>query len=315
MCHFLEQMLGCAYTICSDGLISISCTTPCRSVCPHRIPPSCLVLNSFSANLLHTFIMWLMVSSLSPHNLHFLFCYVLPILALIWLVLMVLFCAAIRRDSVSLLKFSFLSHVQVFSSGMLLFSRLNRPWSCFSSYFYFLVIVILLVFVLSVSFLVAVISPPPCFSMWSSSHCIDASTLSSMLVSPPPPSFLDTYSLSLSSRVCNSLCVVISLLILWSICLSSSLVRFKNGPEYLTRHITQVFILLIRFLRHSFVSSCFLVLLRYSFSIVPYISICLLFTPWEFFTSALADGFSLEFEWQQVSSSLQDSSQYSGRSQ
>ena len=28
----------------------------------------------------------------------------------------------------------------------------------------------------------------------------------------------------------------------------------------------------------------------------------------EFFTLALADGFSLEFEWQQVSSSLQDSS-------
>ena len=34
----------------------------------------------------------------------------------------------------------------------------------------------------------------------------------------------------------------------------------------------------------------------------------------EFFTSALADGFSLEFEWQQVSSSLQGSSQYSGHS-
>ena len=41
----------------------------------------------------------------------------------------------------------------------------------------------------------------------------------------------------------------------------------------------------------------------------------LLFKPLEFFTSALADGLSLEFEWQQVSSSLQDSSQYSGRSQ
>ena len=38
-------------------------------------------------------------------------------------------------------------------------------------------------------------------------------------------------------------------------------------------------------------------------------------TPLEFFTSVLADGFSLEFEWQQVSSSLQDSFQYSGRSQ
>ena len=39
------------------------------------------------------------------------------------------------------------------------------------------------------------------------------------------------------------------------------------------------------------------------------------FTPWEFFPSVLADGFSLEFEWQQVFSSLQDSSQYSSRSQ
>ena len=41
----------------------------------------------------------------------------------------------------------------------------------------------------------------------------------------------------------------------------------------------------------------------------------LLFTPLEFFTSVLADGFSLEFEWQQVSSGSQDSSQYSDRSQ
>ena len=35
----------------------------------------------------------------------------------------------------------------------------------------------------------------------------------------------------------------------------------------------------------------------------------------ELFPSALVDSFSLESEWQQVSSSLQDSSQYSGRSQ
>ena len=37
-------------------------------------------------------------------------------------------------------------------------------------------------------------------------------------------------------------------------------------------------------------------------------------TPLEFFTSALGDGFSLEFKRQQVSSSLQESLQYSGRS-
>ena len=36
---------------------------------------------------------------------------------------------------------------------------------------------------------------------------------------------------------------------------------------------------------------------------------------WEFFPPALADCLPLEFEWQHVSSSLQDSSQYSGRSQ
>ena len=40
----------------------------------------------------------------------------------------------------------------------------------------------------------------------------------------------------------------------------------------------------------------------------------LLFTPLKFFPSVLADGFSLDFEWQQVSSSLQDPSQDSGHS-
>ena len=34
---------------------------------------------------------------------------------------------------------------------------------------------------------------------------------------------------------------------------------------------------------------------------------------WERFPSALADGFPLESEWQQISLSLKDSSQYSGR--
>ena len=50
---------------------------------------SCLVLYVFCANLLHSLI-WLIVSSLSPHNLHLLFCCLLPILALIWLVLIII---------------------------------------------------------------------------------------------------------------------------------------------------------------------------------------------------------------------------------
>ena len=88
---------------------------------------SCLALYSFCANLLHSLIMWLIVSSLSPHSLHLLFCCVLSILALIWFVLMALSCAAIKRDSVSLLRFPFLSQVQVFWCEMLFIRRLKRP--------------------------------------------------------------------------------------------------------------------------------------------------------------------------------------------
>ena len=54
---------------------------------------SCLLLYSFCANFLHSLIMWLMVSSLSSHITYILlFCCVLSILTLKWLVLMALFC-------------------------------------------------------------------------------------------------------------------------------------------------------------------------------------------------------------------------------
>ena len=85
---------------------------------------SCLVLCPLYDNLLHSLIVWLMGSSLSPHSLYY---RVLSILALISLVLIALFGADIRRDLVSLLRFSFLWYVQVFSCEMLLISRLKRP--------------------------------------------------------------------------------------------------------------------------------------------------------------------------------------------
>ena len=123
VCHSLGQVLGCAYTISSCGQIKISCISP--SVLPCR-PIRVMSYIWFCAKLLHLLIIWLMVSSLSPYRLHFLFCCVLSILALIWLVLMALFCAAIRGDSVSLIKFPFLSHVQVSSCKMLFIIRLKR---------------------------------------------------------------------------------------------------------------------------------------------------------------------------------------------
>ena len=87
--------------------------------------------HSFVSSLTHfvliccILIMWLNVSSLLPHHLHRLFCCVLSILALIWLVLMALCCAAIRRDLVSLLRLPFHSHVQVFSCEISLVCRLK----------------------------------------------------------------------------------------------------------------------------------------------------------------------------------------------
>ena len=44
---------------------------------------SCLALYSFCANLLHSLIMWLIVSSLSPHSIHLLFCCILLLLLLL----------------------------------------------------------------------------------------------------------------------------------------------------------------------------------------------------------------------------------------
>ena len=116
MCHFPGQVLG----LCIFHLLVWSNLNFLHIYRWITLPtPSRLVLYSFCANLLHSLIMGLMVSSLSPHSLHLLFCWVLSILALIWLVLIALFCAAIKRDSVSLLRFPFLSHVRVLSCEML----------------------------------------------------------------------------------------------------------------------------------------------------------------------------------------------------
>ena len=126
---------------------------------------SYLDLYSFWFNWLHSLIIRLIVSYLSPHNQHLLHCYILAILALIWLVLMALFCAAIGRNSDFLPRFPFLSHVNVFSCEMFIVSRLKHPWSIFSSHYIFQVISVLLVFVFSVLLLVAVISLPSRISL------------------------------------------------------------------------------------------------------------------------------------------------------
>ena len=65
---------------------------------------------------------------------------------------------ATKTKHVSLLRFFFLSHVQVFSCEISLVCRGKYSYNCFSSHFCFLVIVGLLIHVLLVLFLIAVIS-------------------------------------------------------------------------------------------------------------------------------------------------------------
>ena len=115
---------------------------------------TCLIL-LLCTNLLHSLNMWLVVSSLSPHKLHLQFCVFLSIFTL-----KLLFCVAIRRDSVSLLLLPFLSHDQIFSYEISLVCRLKCPYSCFSFYFCLLVIFVLLMLVWFVLFMIAVNSFP-----------------------------------------------------------------------------------------------------------------------------------------------------------
>ena len=76
--HSQGCILGCAYTTCSYGQISISCTIHIGSPCP----PSCVQSYIFCANFLNSLIMRLFVSSLLPHNQHLLFCFTFSVLAL-----------------------------------------------------------------------------------------------------------------------------------------------------------------------------------------------------------------------------------------
>ena len=79
----------------------------------------------FFCHLLHSLTMWLIVSSLSQHNLLLLFCSASSIFVLISYSI---FCAAIIRDSVSLLRFPFRSQVQVFSYAISPVCRVKCEW-------------------------------------------------------------------------------------------------------------------------------------------------------------------------------------------
>ena len=71
VCLSAGRILICANTICSYGQIKILAQFPVDQAPPTQL---CQDLDSFCANLLHLLIIWLIVSPLSQHNLHWLFC-------------------------------------------------------------------------------------------------------------------------------------------------------------------------------------------------------------------------------------------------
>ena len=166
--------------------------------------------------------------------------------------------------------FLFLSHVKIFSCEISLVYRLKFPYSCF--FHIFLSVFVLLIFVLSVLFLVAVMSLPLDFLC---NLRIDVSMLSLMVASVLLP-FFNTYSMSMLSMECKALSIVIIFLVLRSIYWSSSFLQFKNDPGYLTRGTTEVIILSMWFLLCNLVWSSFLVVQRYTFLIFSFISTCLM---------------------------------------
>ena len=130
--------------------------------------------------------------------------------------------------------FAFLAMSKFFRVRFRLLVAWNVDTVIFLPIFCFLVIFVLLMLVWSVLFLVAVISLLLYFllvvfeSLYRCNHAFfNAGESSSSFFSWHMQSM---YVIS----GCKALCMVISFLVLWSICLSSSVVLFNNGPEYFT---------------------------------------------------------------------------------
>ena len=120
-----------------------------------------------------------------------------------------------------------------FSGEMLFFSRLKRPWSCFSfpflfpSYYHSVIYRV-----------VNIISVGRNLSGFLCSHWVVISMCQRGLWCWHVlflPLFLVHTFCQTSSLGCNALWEVISFLVILSICLSLSLVHLRKGPEYLTR--------------------------------------------------------------------------------
>ena len=154
---------------------------------------------------MYSLILCLIVSFLFLYNLHLQFCCVINFCFDINSCDDII-CAAISKDSISLLRFSIHSYVQFILRGISPFCRLKYLYICFSSHFCFqLIVAVISNSTICISLL---------FLMYSSRPRIVASTLSSMLASAFSSTFLGTYLSGV--RLCESLSISLA------ICLNSA---------------------------------------------------------------------------------------------
>ena len=147
----------------------------------HQILP-----NLFGASLLHSLIMWLILSSLSlslsPHNL--------LLLSVTYYWFWSLWrCFILLLEEIQFLSWNF--HFLPMSKFFRVQFRPFVAWNIHTIVFLPIFIAFLPVLLLRMEFLAALISLSLLFLMQSSSCCIDASAQSSMLVNPLPLSFLN----------------------------------------------------------------------------------------------------------------------------
>ena len=125
--HFQGKILVYAYIICLLGQKSIFCTIP------SRLPsPSSFV--EFYTFFVLTYCICLLCDCFVYHHIIDI-CYLIA--PCFDIVLLALFCTTVRRDSVSHLRFPFLSRVQFFLHEILLVCHLKCPYIVFWLFFFF----------------------------------------------------------------------------------------------------------------------------------------------------------------------------------
>ena len=188
-------MLGCVYTICSYGQISISCTISSWSLWP----PSHIYSYTLSVQI--SCIYWLCDWWFRlDHHITYIRCFIMSYLFLLWNDWFLLYCFVLLSGEIQFLSWGFVfltkSMFSCVSCHLLVTENVHRV-----AFFHFFLFIVVLKSSCSVMFLVAEISLPPHFRMQSSICCIDAITLSSIMASTFS-SFLDAYNISTSFLVC-----------------------------------------------------------------------------------------------------------------